>query len=295
MHFALPFVMAMLGGVPTGTTRLDSAEVYYTSGNYAAVAGILQKREPVRPREKLLLGWSLYRLGNMQGAAASFEAGLTKAPENINLINGHGFALYRLGDNVRAEAEFKRVLAATPDREETVRGLAQVLYTSQRFDECLPVFDRLLRAHPGDADLDRHVVKSVDGMLTAWNAAGRTPAEMVEEGWRLAGQDCSRSSVEIFSWVLALDPFHPGARLGMGTLGPAFGRETEARRCLEELLRENADDFEARLALARLHLDAGRPADAAPQVEKLLAAKHDDPRALALQHEVEERLGSKAP
>jgi hypothetical protein len=49
------------------------------------------------------------------------------------------------------------------------------------------------------------------------------------------------------------------------------------------------------MALARLHLDAGRPAEAARQLEKLLATKPVDPRAVALQREVDERLGSKAP
>jgi len=295
MHFALPVAMAMLAGAPAGTTRLDSAEVYYASGNYAAVARLLGAPDATRPREKLLLGWSQYRLGRMQEASASFEAGLAQAPESVDLINGHAFALYRLGDASRAEAEFHRVLSRNPDREESIRGLAQVLYTSRRFEECLPIFDRLLRAHPGDQDVELHIVKSVDGFLTAWNAAGRTLSEMVAQAWRLAKEDNRRSALEIFSWVLNIDPFHPGARLGLGTLGPAFGHEGEARRCLEELLRENPNDLEARAALARLHLDAGRTVEAEKQVERLLAAKPNDPRGLALRREVDERLGSKAP
>src|SRR5439155_17433413 len=98
MHFALLVAIATVSAVPVGTARLDSAEVYYASGNYAAVVRLLNAPDATRPREKLLLGWSQYRLGQMQEASASFEAGLAQAPESVDLINGHAFALYRLGD-----------------------------------------------------------------------------------------------------------------------------------------------------------------------------------------------------
>jgi Flp pilus assembly protein TadD len=257
------------------------------------VVRLLTRPAAVRPREQLLLGWSHYRLGRMREAAEAFQAGLVLAPENADLVNGRAFALYRLGDLPGAEAEFRQVLATNPEREESIRGLAGVLYVGQRFPECLPIYDRLLREHPGDSDAEHHVVKSVDGMLSAWRQQGRTPAEMVAEAWKLAADGNRRSALEIFRWVLLVDPFHPGARLGLGSLGPSFGREAEARRCLEELLHENGRDTKARAALVRLHLDAGRNADAEVQVEKLLATQPHDPQGLALQKELESRMGSK--
>ena len=219
--------------------RLDSAEIYYAWGDFASVVRVLARQPNARPRANLLLGWSLYRLGRMSEAVVAFERGLEMAPENLDLINGHAFALYRTDQPESAEAEFRRILETNPDREESIRGLAAVLYTSQRFEECLPIADGLLRSHPGDPEAEHHLVKSVDGMLSAWRKAGRTPAEMVTEGWRLADAGCRRSALEIFRWVLLVDPFHPGARLGLGKLGPEFGREAEAQRALEELLREN--------------------------------------------------------
>jgi tetratricopeptide (TPR) repeat protein len=245
----------------------------------------------VRPREQLLLGWSFYRLGRMAESAQAFAGGLALAPEHPDLINGHAFALYRLGDLPGAEAEFRRLLVTNPEREESIRGLAGVLYVSQRFEACLPIYDRLLRKDPKDADAEHHVVKSVDGMLSAWRAAGRTPADMVSEAWRLAAAEHRRSAFEIFRWVLQVDAFHPGARLGIGTLGPEFGREAEARRCLDELLRENPDDVKARAALVRLHLDYGRHSEAEAQLETLLGSAPRDPQGLALQKELELRMG----
>ena len=269
--------------------RLDSAEMYYAQGNHAAVVRLLSKPGATRPRGQVLLGWSLYRLGRMPDAVAAFATGLEIAPDQLDLLNGHAFALYRTGRAAEAEAGFRRVLARNPEREESVRGLAAVLFTSQRFDECLPIVERLLRDHPGDAEAEHHLLKSVDGMLSAWQQQGRTPADMVAEAWRKAAAGDRRSAVEMFRWVLLVDPFHPGARLGLGTLGPAFGREAEARRCLEELLRENPNDVKARAALARLHLDAGRVREAGSEVDLLLASQPKDPQGMALRREVESR------
>jgi tetratricopeptide (TPR) repeat protein len=275
--------------------RLDSVEIYYAWGDFASVARLLGGGAAQRPREFLLLGWADYRLGRMNDAVRTFEAGLAITPDNLDLMNGRAFALYRTGQPQVAEAEFRHILERNPDREESIRGLAIVLYTSNRFEECLPTFDKLLRAHPNDAELQHQLAKSVDGMLTAWRAAGRTPAAMVEEAWRLAEAGNRRSAFEIFTWVLIVDPFHPGARLGLGTFGAEFGREPEARRCLEDLLRENPKDVAARSALARLHLAAGRPAEARAQVQAWLALRPDDPAAKSLEHEIDGTTGSRSP
>jgi tetratricopeptide (TPR) repeat protein len=276
---------------PATRVRLDSAEVYYLAAQYDDVLRVLRRPKPARPREQLLLGWSHYRLGRMAESEAAFAGGLAMAPDHADLVNGHAFALYRLNRLPEAEAEFRRLLATSPEREESVRGLAGVLYVSQRFDECSPIYDRLLRQYPADKDAEHHVVKSVDGMLSAWRQAGRTPAEMVAEAWRLAALGHRRSAFEIFRWVLAVDAFHPGARLGLGTLGLEFGHEVEARRCLEGLLRENPDDAKARAGLARLHLNAGRHDEAERQLEQLLARHPKDAQGLALQKELESRMG----
>jgi tetratricopeptide (TPR) repeat protein len=281
--------------VPAPVARLDSAEIYYAVGDYPSVVRILGRGPTARPRENLLLGWSLYRLGRMDESVVAFETGLELAPDNLDLINGHAFALYRTNQPERAEAAFRRILDSNPEREESIRGLAAVLYTSQRFAECLPIVDKLLRAHPGDTEAEHQLVKSVDGMLSDWQHAGRTPAEMVTEGWRLADTGCRRSAFEIFRWVLLVDPFHPGARLGLGKLGPEFGYEAEARRALEELLHENPDDAQARAALARLHLNAGRVRDANTEVEALLAAHPGDRDGQTLQTEIRSRNKNRAP
>lgn len=285
----------LLGEVIPVTPAVDSADVYYTTRDYPAVIRYLEGRDVVHMHDKLLLGWSHYRLGNMEKAKHAFEEGLQIAPSSIELLNGLAFAHYRLGQSKEAEAEFRQVLARSPDRFESQQGLAYVLFTSARFEECLPMFDAIQRTRPEEPNLDYYIVKSVDGMLSDWQAKQKTPAQMVEEAWRFAGAGNRRSAVEMFRWIVQVDPFHPGARLGLGTLGPEFGYEKEARAALESLLRENSNDREARTALAQLHLSAGRPKDAQKEVARILKADPADARALALQREIAKREREATP
>ena len=275
--------------------RLDSAEVYYAWGDFAAVVRVLSQPVATRPRAQVLLGWSYYRLERFDAAVQAFDSGLQVAPDHLDLMNGHAFALYRTGQAAAAEAEFRRLLERAPEREESVRGLAAVLFTSQRFAECLPLVDKLLRDRPGEQESTHQLMKSVDGMLSAWRAEGRTPADMVAEGWRLAEGGNRRSAVEIFRWVLLVDPFHPSARLGLGTLGPEFGYDSEARRCLDELLHENPNDSAARAQLARLHLAAGRVQEAGKEVDVLLANQPNDPQGLELRRAMREQQKGTKP
>ena len=281
--------LMFLGNTFVVSPAVDSAEVYYATRDFAAVVRYLEGREDVHMHDKLLLGWSYYRLGRMEPAKRAFEEGLAIAPESLELLNGLAFAHYRLGESTAAEAAFRKVLARSPDRLESLRGLAHVLFTSERFEECLPLFDSLLRTRPDETDLEYYIDKSVDGLLTAWQRQGKTPGQMVEEAWRRQAEGHRRSAVEMFRWVLQVDPFHPGARLGLGMLGPDFGYEGRARQALESLVRENPGDREARAALAQLHLNAGRRKEAQEQVARILKAAPDDPRGLALQRELARR------
>jgi cytochrome c-type biogenesis protein CcmH/NrfG len=281
-------------GIATGAQAqpaIDSVEVYYAAGDHAAVVRLLAPVDQPRSRPCLLLGWSYYRLDRMQDSYTTFRDGLERFPSNLDLKNGVAFAAYRLGNTPEAEALFRNVLASNPERFESLSGLAFVLYTSQRFQEALPMFDEMLRSGRASADTEHQLVTSVDGWLSAWQEEGVAPAEMVAEAWRMAGEGNERSAVEVFRWVVEVDPFHPGARLGLGTLGPQFGMEKEALVSLNGLLRENPHDFEARVALTELLLDAGRHDEAQQQLNQLKRSAPSDPRTRRLSQEMQQAGG----
>ncbi len=285
----------LLGEIVIAQPGIDSVEVYYATKDYASVVRLLEPQTDVRKREKLLLGWSHYRLGNMDHAKRAFQAGLEIAPASIDLLNGLAFAHYRLGEAAEAEQRFRELLARAPHRSESQRGLAFVLFTSQRFEECLPMFDTFLRERADDGEAEYHLVKSVDGMLSQWNTQEYTPAQMVERAWRFAADGHHRTAVEIFKWVVELEPFHPAARLGLGRLGPSYGYEEQARQALESLLRENDADSQALAALASLHLNAGRVDEAQRHVSHILELDPEDPQGLALRRELAKRSKRTTP
>jgi len=285
----------LLGEIAVGQPNTDSVEVYYATKDYASVVRLLENQPGVRQREQILLGWSYYRLGNMREARDAFQAGLETYPASLDLLNGLGFAQYRLGEPSAAEDAFRNVLERAPHRTESKRGLAFVLFTSQRFEECLPMFNAFLRERDDDEEADYYLVKAVDGLLTEWSKQEYTPAQIVERAWLFAADGDHRIAVEMFRWIVQAHPFHPAARLGLGRLGPAFGYEGEALAALESLLREDEHDQQARAALAQLHLNAGRRADAARQIDRILEVDPKDPQGLALQRELAKRSGRSTP
>jgi Flp pilus assembly protein TadD len=278
--------IATSAGAQTGS--VDSVEVHYAAGDYVSVVRLLSPEQQLRSRPCLLLGWSYYRLGRMQDAHDTFRDGTERFPSNLDLRNGLAFASYRLGNSEEAEALFRSVLASNPERFESLSGLAFVLYTSQRFREALPLFDEMLRSGRATEATEHQLVTSVDGWLSAWSEEGHTPAEMVAAAWRLADEGNERSAVEVFRWVKERDPFHPGARLGLGTLGPRFGLEEEALTSLQGLLRENPHDLDARVALAELHLEAGRAREAQREIDVLMEEAPADPRTRRLRREMQQ-------
>lgn len=285
----------LLGETVVAQTTLDSVEVYYATKDYASVVRLLEREPTARKRESVLLGWSYYRLGDMRAARKTFQAGLQSAPASIDLLNGLAFAQYRLGEADEAEKNFRTLLERAPHRTESKRGLAFVLFTSQRFEECLPMFDTFLRERADDEEAEYYLVKAVDGLLSEWHRQEYTPAQMVERGWLFASEGHHRTAVEIFKWVVELEPFHPAARLGLGRLGPSFGYEAQAQRALESLLRENEADQQARAALAHLHLNAGRRDEAGRQVDEILRVNPRDPQGLALRRELAKLSGRSTP
>jgi Flp pilus assembly protein TadD len=286
-------ILALLAIATSADARsgVDSVEVYYAAGDYGAVVRLLSHDQQLRSRPCLLLGWSYYRLGRMEDAHAVFRGGAERFPSNLDLRNGLAFASYRLGNSEEAEALFRSVLDSNPERFESLSGLAFVLYTSQRFREALPLFDEMLRSGRATEDTEHQLVTSVDGWLSAWSEDGHTRAEMVAEAWRLADEGNERSAVEVFRWVKERDPFHPGARLGLGTLGPRFGLEAEALVSLQGLLRENPHDLDARVALAELHLGAGRAREAQREIDLLMEEAPSDPRTRRLRREMQQAGG----
>ena len=121
-------------------------------------------------------------------------------------------------------------------RGEHPRPGRRALYVAA-FQEGLPIFDVCCASIPDGTE--HHVVKSFDACFLRCKPRAHA-GRMVARTWAFAASGDRRHGPRNLRWVLAVDAFHPGARLGLGSLGPSFGREVEARRCLESFAREPA-------------------------------------------------------
>lgn len=264
----------------------DSAEIYYDRDDFRGVARIVPADTTQGARRLLLLGWSLYKMNRIEEALSAFDLGLRVAPSDRRLRLGKAYALYRLGTRNLAAELFQELLGEEADDRDARFGLALVLFTGRRYEEALPHFEQLVRIHPDEPALREYLRKCVDGHLSRMREDGGALSELGRSGWRFASDGFPLTAFEIFSWVIERDPFHPSARLGLGTVGPIVGRNEEARAALESLLAEDPRDLSAGLALARLEKAEGKRSQAEMRLEQILARQPDHAEAKKLLREL---------
>jgi cytochrome c-type biogenesis protein CcmH/NrfG len=259
------------GTTPRDAAPPDSAEILYRRGEDEAVLRLVPSDEGASRNRLLMRGWSLYRMDRMSEARTAFEAGIARDPGDPEMRLGLAYVLYRTGENTRAERIFQSLLRREPRRREVRYGAALACFAAERYEEALPLLDGLLAGDgASDAGLADLLERCVDGYLQGRRRREGEDFSPVLEAWALERRGLSRASTEAFRWTLRRDPFHPGARLGLGMVGPRAGAVREAREALEGLLVESPDHEEARLALARLELSQGRPGRAADLLGRVL-------------------------
>ncbi|OGL17598.1 MAG: hypothetical protein A3F92_03530 [Candidatus Rokubacteria bacterium RIFCSPLOWO2_12_FULL_71_22] len=97
------------------------------------------------------LGWIAYKLGEHDRAAGAFAESLRLAPGYANAQTGLGWVRLAKRDLVRAAASFQAALAGKPDDLDARRGLALVAYHRGDWARAAVLLQEVLRANPGDA------------------------------------------------------------------------------------------------------------------------------------------------
>lgn len=261
---------------------------------------------------------------------AHLRAAAKALPASPEVLSRYAAALENAGSPAEAAEEYRRALALEPDRAEALLGLARTLPPESR-DAARECLERAVAAAPHSAAARRALGelllaegKTGAGLTLLEEAAFRSPgdpdgfarlgAALVDAGRPHAAEDALRRA-------LAADGAHLAAIVALSRLLSA-GAEGFPRRPMEsvELSRRavtmhpaapiawNAlaraleasgrrdEAAGARLREARLHLQAGRPADAIAALDACegIDSGPEKERARALRHEAESLAASMA-
>ena len=140
-------LLAQAGGDagPQAALALQAGD--YTTANQILVAALEQS-----PRDARLLtleGLTLVRLGDSDGALASFNRALQSAPTYYPALEGAAQIELRTG-RPEAVATLRRMLTIRPTDTSALRGLAFLLMKQKQAAEALPILQRLATVAPTD-------------------------------------------------------------------------------------------------------------------------------------------------
>ncbi len=167
-----------------------------------------------------------------------------------------GFVLGRRGDVEGALQHLEAALRIEPGDLEARDNLAVVLFQIGRVDEAEAHLLQVLAANPAMAKAREHL-----GALLLARGATLKAAEHLREAVRLGSAST-------------------GAQANLGDALERLGDREGARASFEAVLRRDARDLRALVGLARLAIEADRPADAAQFLERALELQPGNPQAL---------------
>ncbi|MEW5974190.1 MAG: tetratricopeptide repeat protein [Acidobacteriota bacterium] len=227
-------------------------------------------------------------------------AAYPKVPEIHNLL---GVVCQKLGEVAKAAGHFESALQMAPDFAEARSNLA-LLYISQgRLQEAL----RLSYRNFGPAQIRflsvthhrqrKEFQKALDCALAVAEDFPNFPLAPLYAATELQQQGKLGTSEEYFRKVLQLtkdSAVTDAAQFGLGSNLAKQGRYAEARPLLEDLVRRNEGDVDARLELASLCLKTTEYERGRQLAQEVVSADPKDRRARLLLGNLLRRLGKDA-
>lgn len=284
------------GSAPLLAQDASAARAALRSGSYdeaiEAYEAIL-RAEPGAVRARVELMEALVSTGRYGDAV---DVG-RQAPDPASVAHATGEALERLGRLDEAAQAFRQGAAAGGPYALTAEvSLAEHLFMRGDIDEAMQRFDRFIDIYNrsdgqlGSRDLaavgravhylGRREPNLFQDALRAFDEAARADPTwadpVVRAGELFLEKYDSPSSKTEFQKVLANNPRHPGALLGLAR-SLVFDGSPEARPTLEALLEVDPNRVEARALIAELYLTNEHPDEAFAEVEQALEV---NPRSL---------------
>lgn len=192
--------------------------------------------------------WLLHRLGRDEDAIAHLETALKLNPKDVRALDQYGLVLLTLDRPTQAEKAFRQAAEIDPTGWEVRLHLGRILMEQGQEQEAQRWLEQYQRLRPARQRDPRREPGMID--LATMSQPERRAREIVR-----------------FRAMVAARPDDALLRLHLANLLLADGNETAATTEFEALLTRNADQ-EVLSQAGRALLDAGRPAQALPLLER---------------------------
>jgi tetratricopeptide (TPR) repeat protein len=242
-------ICAMVAVALLATAALASFEeavTYFEKNEYRRAVAELERqigRGDDSARVRTLLGWSLYKAGDLPRARGEFDRALALNPSDPNAFYAHeglGWIAYRAGDHDRAVAAFGQALRLNPGYHNAHAGLGWAYLAKKDFVRAEANFTTAKRAAGGSDSLDPD-----RGLAFVAHARG---------DWKRA--------IERFRDLVRRDERDSVARSALAWATFYRGDTKDARRAFEELAKREPTWADPLAGLAWVAEREGRTADA---------------------------------
>ena len=247
------------------------ASIYVDSGDYGRAQPLLDALLRSMPDDPQVL----YMLGTINLAQKRYVVASSQLERAVSLTGSAemtkslGFSLLGAGQSEKGLANLEKAFSANPSDIQAGMALSTI-------------FMRLNKPERG-MKIAEAMVKSAPGNLIALNFLGSLKAAKGD----------SAGARGIFQQVLAKDPLFSPSSLNLARLDVSEQRYDDARRRLDLLVKQNANDYLALFEYGQLEQKAGRFAEAIRFLNKAGDVQRSDPApTLAL---VELYLGMRQP
>ena len=218
------------------------------------------------------LGMAYFEARRLDEATAALQHALVLNPSAAAAYNGIGRVRYHTGPPAAAIAAYEQAIALDPHYIDPVYGLG-ILYSAQLgdYEQAVAAFERGLRHNPENAFLTANLGSTYarmgridEAMATLQQANALDPANGFVQSWlSMLYLHCNRydDAIAACQREIELADAHSPHRL-LGLIYAARGQTQAAMAELEQAIALEAEDYEARAALAKLYGSVGRQREA---------------------------------
>lgn len=178
--------------------------------------------------------------------------------------------------------------AAESAQTESDYNLARVYFSSRRYEEAIPLFEKLMAAFPWEDRFIQHLTvalmrsgysqQCLDLIAASYPGAWTPPNLMMTRVFAILGVEGREAAIEAFHAIPEQALSHPRMRRQVGTILSNLGRLEEAAEQLEQAIADDADDYAAMGELAKVLLKQRRWEESADRAMDSVARLHQQPK-----------------